>query len=237
MAPAVLAEREVMMREARDLKPATAPPACGDDGDQEALGEGQVEGKLEERKDQKPAAKVTCTEGVGKIEDGEEEGAHRHQGGAAAAKKVSPETMTPSMKVLQRGASSLLRFLVAVSMRQASLTGAPGSQDTRSQTPTNEAPGRAEDTSRRQAARSGPKLSNSKGSTRRSTGATSGLVSATALPMPQTRERSMYGTPFKEMQMHVDNLHQVTLRNVQHTTPPLRRFCASEALPRYGVLY
>lgn len=222
MAPAVLAERELMTREARDLKAATAPPVSSDDGDQEAPEKGMVEDKLEKGVEEKLAAKVTCAEGVGKVKDREEERAHRHRhrGGAAVEKKVSPETMTPSMKVLQIGASSLLRFLVAVSMRQASLTGAPGSQDARSQAPTNEASGRAEDTSRRQAARSEQKLSNCNASSstrrrrRKSTGATNGLVSATALPMPQTRERSMYGTPFKEMQMHVDNLHQVTLRNL-----------------------
>ena len=215
MAPAVLAERELMMREARDLKLATASPVSSDDGDQEALEEGKMKGKLEEGKEEKLAAKVTSLEGVGrKVEDREEEGAHRHWG-RAAVEKVSPETMAPSMKLLQRGASSLLRFLVAVSMRQASLAGAPGSQDASPQAPANEAPSRAEDSSRRQAARGGPKLSNSKASgMRRSIGGTSGLVSATALPMPQTRERSMYGTPFKEMQVHLDNLHQVTLRNM-----------------------
>lgn len=215
MAPAVLAERELMTREARDLKAATAPPVSSDKGDQEAPEEG-MESKLEEGKKEKLAAKVTCAEGVKKAGNREGGGAHRHRGGAAV-EKVSPETIMPSMKVLQRGASSLLRFLVAVSMRQASLTGAPGSPDARSQAPRNEAPGRAEDTSSPQAARSGPKLSNSRASTRRrrrSTVATGGLVSATALPLPQTRERSIYGTPFEEMQMHVDNLHQVTLCNM-----------------------
>lgn len=220
MAPAVLAERELLTWEARDLKPATAPACCSDDGGHEALEGEHAEGILEGKKDSLPA-KVSTAEGVGDREEGrEKEGALR--GVTAMEKKLSPETMTPSMKVLQRGASSLLRFLVAVSMRQASLVGATGSQDARSQAPASKAPSRVKDT--RQAARGGQKLSSSKTSEIRtaSGGAAGGLVSATALPMPQTRQRSMYGTPLKEMQMHVDNLHQVRLRDMQYTTPPLR---------------
>lgn len=210
MAPAVLAERELLTWEARDLKPATAPPSCGDDGGHGALKGQQAEGNLAEGKEESLAAKVSTAEGVrDREEDREEEGARRPRGVIPMEKTLSPETMAPSMKVLQRGASSLLRFLVAVSMRQASLAGSTGSQGARSQAPASKAPSRVKDM--RQPARGGQKLSSSQASEIRtaSGGAADGLVSATALPMPQTRERSMYGTPLKEMQMHVDNLHQV----------------------------
>ncbi|CAN0570987.1 unnamed protein product, partial [Ectocarpus sp. 12 AP-2014] len=115
-----------------------------------------------------------------------------------AQKEITPQMMVPSMRVLQRGASSLLRFLVAVSMRQAPLASSVRPEEVGLQASINEE--QPEDT--RQIERGGQERSspNVDGGT---------AAAAAAAALPATRERSMYGTPLKQMQMHVDNLHQV----------------------------
>ncbi|CAN0592046.1 unnamed protein product, partial [Ectocarpus sp. 12 AP-2014] len=101
--------------EAQDLSPAEEKEKnVVDDGDQTA-GEEKTEGGLAEEKERSPMDDDTAP-------------AERHLGEQVEAgpihhaqKEITPQMMVPSMRVLQRGASSLLRFLVAVSMRQAPL--------------------------------------------------------------------------------------------------------------------
>lgn len=187
IAPAVLAERELLQREAQDLNPAVSNPDADVDvdvdQDEETVGEEKAEGALAEEKE--------ANRGDDTMEKQSEYLLGRQ-------KEITPEMMVPSMKMLQRAASSLLRFLVAVSMRQASLARSidsarseevrvQGSRDKVPSTPGDSRPmGRGQE-------RSTPKAD----------------VGTAVAVLPPTRERSMYGTPLKQMQTHVDILHQV----------------------------
>lgn len=183
----VLAERELLQREARDLNP--ADNTCVDHSDETAEEE-KSEGSLAEEKEP--------TAGEKTVGSGEEfEGQTEHVLGKHVRNEITTEMMVPSMKVLQRGASSLLRFLVAVSMRQASLAGSVESEEAGVQVSRDEAPSSPEDA--RRVARGAQERSSSK--------VDSGAAAAV---LPPTRERSMYGTPLKQMQTHVDTLHQVS---------------------------
>lgn len=199
MAPAVLAERELLQRDlrSRNLKPEEM--RFGDDSDM-AADEEKKEGALAEEKE--PNLEDHAGGAVEQLTDDSERDPDDALG--EPVHELSPDMMMPSMKVLQRGASSLLRFLVAVSMRQASLASVIGSEQGL-HCSLDDAPSRAEDA--RQVPRGGQETLNTPGKGADRTGS---LAAAVAW-MP-TRERSMYGTPFKQMQMHVDNLHQVNIR-------------------------
>lgn len=186
----VLAERELLKREAQGLNP--ADKTCVDDGDDTAKEE-KTEGDLAEKKE--PTAEESTVNSGGALGGQNEDVLGKH-----AQNEIASEMMVPSMKVLQRGASSLLRFLVSVSMRQASLAGSVGSEEDRVQVSPDEVQSAPEDA--RQAARGTQEQSGSK--------ADSG---AAAAGPPPTRERSMYGTPLKQMQTHMDTLHQVSCYN------------------------
>lgn len=185
----VLAERELLQREARDLNP--ADKICIDHIDETAEEE-KAEGDLAEEKEPTSEEKT--------VDSGRDLGGQtEHVVGKHVQKEIASEMMVPSMKVLQRGASSLLRFLVAVSMRQASLAGSVDSEEGGVQISPDEAPSAPEDA--RQVARGAREQSNSK------------VDGAAAAVLPPARERSMYGTPLTQMQTHVDTLHQVSYRN------------------------
>lgn len=183
----VLAERELLQREARDLNP--ADNICVDHVDETAEEE-KAEGDLAEEKE--PTAEEKTVDSAKELG-----GQTEHVPGKQVQKEIASEMMVPSMKVLQRGASSLLRFLVAVSMRQASLAGSVESGEGGVQNSPDEAPSGPEDA--RHVARGAQEQSSSK---------VDGGAAAAALP--PARERSMYGTPLTQMQTHVDTLHQVS---------------------------
>ncbi|CAM9107710.1 unnamed protein product, partial [Ectocarpus fasciculatus] len=192
ISPAVLAERQLLQREAQDLNPAEekGKNADDDDGD-ETADEKKTEGGLAEEKERSPMDGDDDTvPSAGHLGERAEAGPIEN-----AQKEITPQMMVPSMRVLQRGASSLLRFLVAVSMRQAPLASSVGPEEVGLQASSNEEPRQPEDT--RQIERGGQE---------RSSPNVDGGAAAAALP--PTRERSMYGTPLKQMQTHVDNLHQ-----------------------------
>lgn len=183
----VLAERELLQREVRNLNP--ADDTCVDHSDKTAEEE-KTEGELAEEK--VPTAEEKTSDSGGEI------GAETdHVLGKHVQNEIASEMMVPSMKVLQRGASSLLRFLVAVSMRQASLGGSVESEEGAVQVSPGEAPSAPEDAG--QVARRAQEQSRSK--------VDSGEAAAV---LPPTRERSMYGTPLNQMKTHVDTLHQVS---------------------------
>lgn len=190
VAPAALAERELFKREARNVKAV----AIDFDDIEEAANEDKIEGELMEKKEADEEGDIGT---AGKLAEGSQlDGDHASV--EVKYKELSPETMVHSMKVLQRGASSLLRFLVAVSMRQASLATLTGPEGSEIQRSPDDAPNRTACV--RQPA--SPK----------SQGRPSRADRRSVAPLiPPTRERSMYGTPFKDMQTHVDSLHQVTV--------------------------
>lgn len=222
VAPAVLAERGLLQRKEWDLKPAALRGVGGSD---DAANEEKTEGELVEEKE--PNFEDDSFGIVGLLGQRKKRGAN-HARWKPLQKALSPEMMMSSMKVQQRGASSLLRFLVAVSMRRAPLAGMTGSEDDLREGPRPEAPGRADAV--RQVAASG-QLSNPE--VDRRTG-TDRLATATVLPIPPTRERSMYGTPLKQMQTHVDGLHQVNFEvRIQHPW----RFSLTLLLKRCVLLY
>lgn len=185
MSPAVLAERELLKQEAKDAKAqeaivSTSTPSWTDF---DVFGE-SLEEKVE-------------------IDVAEEKGCDHDVGVHAAAEplsggKVSPEAMVPSLKVLQRGAMSLLRFLLIVSMRQASL---PLATRDSSGGASNRVKGiredREQDGSEERRAEGGAKSTRSE-----------------MMLIPPTRDRSMYGTPVEQMRTHMENLHQVRLVHV-----------------------
>ncbi len=188
IAPVVLAERELLQREAQDLNPAVSDVDVDADADADA---DQDEEIAEEKTEGAVAEEKEANAGDDTVEK-QSEYLLGHK------KEITPEMMVPSMKMLQRGASSLLRFLVAVSMRQASLARSVDSarseearlQSSRDKVPST--PGDSRPVGRGQE-RSTPKAD----------------VGAVVAVLPPTRERSMYGTPLKQMQTHVDILHQV----------------------------
>ena len=199
IAPVVLAERELLQREAQDTH-----PAAGDgDSDGHGRGHGRGHGHVDQDTVEEEKAEGVLTE---EKEANSGDDAVKKQSeyvlGPHGQTEITPEMMVPSMKMLQRSASSLLRFLVAVSMRQASL--APSidsarseevpSQSSRDKVPT--APGGSRPPVVRGQERSTPKAD----------------VGAVVSVLPPTRDRSMYGTPLKQMQTHVDSLHQVSCR-------------------------
>ncbi|CAM9591597.1 unnamed protein product, partial [Scytosiphon promiscuus] len=186
IAPVVLAERKLLQRERHDPR-FTQSDFCDDNG--ETADEEKDEGRLAEEKESSPGN--TTAGGEAPLQERAEQFPHKHM------HAITPEMMVPSMKLLQRGASSLLRFLVAVSMRHAPLAravnnsseevGLQGSRDEAS-SPSHE----ARSVARGAQERSSPKSDD-------------GVAAAV---LPPTRERSMYGTPLVQTQKHVDNLHQ-----------------------------
>lgn len=190
VAPAVLAERERLRQEASEGPFRDA-----------ALGEGT-----------KHVAGGDKTDG-GQGEGKGEQVQTRRSGGPSDSRahhfeSLSPEAVAPSIKKLQAGASSLLRFLVAVSMRQATPAAVYTPQEgVMRESARNGSPSRVE--GRRQVAREHGKRSTPSTQTPVvGDGGTAAGVSV-ASSIPPTRERSMYGTPFQHMQTHVDSLHQV----------------------------
>lgn len=179
----VLAERELLQQKAHECV----------DQDEETTDERKAEDELAEEKEHNPGDDCDMVGGGNGGLVGEQSEHVIEQ----VQDDITPEKMAPSVRMLQRGASSLLRFLVAVSMRQAS-TARPVSGEVGSQASRDEARRPAEDG--RSAVRGGKE---------RSAKADDGAAVAA---LPPTRERSMYGTPLKQMQEHVDSLHQVIYR-------------------------
>lgn len=182
IAPAVLAERELLMQESRHIQTALDSDNSVSVGDKaKAYTAEEKEMNVDER-----APRVSEKPFIPTARSGH-----------------SAEGMVPTMKVMQRGALSLLRFLVAVSMRQASLAAEARSDESATQRSVEDASSGANDV--RHGARedhvSGATATEHDGRRRART---------TVLPIPPTRERSMYGTPFKEMQTYADSLHQVS---------------------------
>lgn len=192
IAPVVLAERELLQKKARKASLADEDKDDCVVDQQEAADERKTEGEVVEEKEHNPGDDgdvVVC--GNGGLA-----GEHSKHVLEQVQKDFPPENMAASMKVLQRGASSLLRFLVAVSMRQASTArpvevGEDGLQASRDKAPRPPEDGH-------QVLRGGQE---------EPAKADNGAAVAV---LPPTRERSMYGTPLKQMQAHVDSLHQVT---------------------------
>lgn len=180
----VLAERELLQQKAQHAVP--ADEQCVDQVD-ETADEQKTEGELAEEKAHNPGDGSDMA-GIG---NGRLVGEHAEH----VVEAITPEKMAPSMRVLQRGASSLLRFLVAVSMRQASTERPVESGEVGLEASRDKAPGQPEDG--RQAVRGQEEPTKADGG-------------AAVAVLPPTRERSMYGTPLKQMQAHVDSLHQVT---------------------------
>lgn len=201
MAPAVLAERELLQREARDQE--LLVERLSGNGEEEA-DEKKTEGEVSESKERDGGSPVVGV--VGRLAQPYEMGLPPSRP-EAVYEQVSTEMLIPSMKLLQRGASSLLHFLVSVSMRQASLTTVSGSEEPRLQGSPNDTASRAEDA--RLVTGGGQELLSPKGAER--AGGNDTTPASTPLSMPPTRERSMYGTPLKQMQTHADSLHQVML--------------------------
>ncbi|CAM9363981.1 unnamed protein product [Discosporangium mesarthrocarpum] len=107
---------------------------------------------------------------------------------------VAPGALEPTLKLLRQGACSLLRFLIAVSVRQ---TPAASLADSTSH------PVQPEDS------RSGHGGGFTFGGTTHTTDLGTGTgARSMPLPPPPTRERSIYGTPLRLMQTHADSLHQ-----------------------------
>lgn len=132
-------------------------------------------------------------------------------------KSISPEALYPSSKMSQLGAASLLRFLVAISMRQAAPSsigpgdepGSGGDQDGRSSAQARGAVRGAQQGVRGKEGMMGGRSGPAPPAGNAGQGVSS-IRGAETVLMPPTRERSMYGTPFKEMRTHVDSLHQVS---------------------------
>lgn len=196
MDPAVLAERDLLEQQAQNVKPAVA--LLGSDSEA-AADEEKTEGEQEEEK--RPNPGDGAVRHLRQLE---------HTCGEPAHVDLSPEVMMPSMKLMQRGAWSLLRFLVAVSMRQASLAGVAESETSGLEGPPDDRRNGAEGVSQgaREGVREGLLDPKAEG---RARGVGRKKVAAVVGLRPPTRERSMYGTPFKQMQTHVDNLHQVKI--------------------------
>lgn len=189
----VLAERKLLQQKAQDASP--ADKNCVD-LDDETTDERKTEGELAEEKEHNPGDDSDMVgSGNGGLFGEQSEHALEHVLEQHVQKDITPENMAPSMRVLQRGASSLLRFLVAVSMRQASTARPVESGEVGLQASRDKAPRPPEDG--RQAVREGQE------------GPTKAGDGAAVAVLPPTRERSMYGTPLKQMQAHVDTLHQV----------------------------
>lgn len=201
MAPAVLAERELLQREPREEKLLVERL---DGSGEEVVDEEKTEGEMSESKERDRGNPVVGV--VGRHAQPFKVGSP-HSRPEAVHELESMEMLIPSMKLLQRGASSLLRFLVSVSMRQATLTTIAGSEEPELQGSPNETASRPEDA--RLAGAAGKELLSPKGTERPGGDATT--LASTPLSMPPTRERSMYGTPLKQMQTHADSLHQVML--------------------------
>lgn len=173
----VVAERELLQRQRHDLTG-------------EAAEEEKYEGRYAEEKEPTPGGGTVGREG--QLHEETEQVLRKH------AHNVTPEMLVPSMKLLQRGASSLLRYLVAVSMRQAPLARSVDgrSEEVGLQASRDEAACPSDEA--RPVARGAPEQSSPKADN-----------GAAAAALPPTRERSMYGTPLVQMRKHVDNLHQV----------------------------
>lgn len=191
----VLAERELLQQKAQNASPAAEN---GVDQHDETADERKTEGDLAEEKEHNPGDDSDMANigngGGGFVGERPEHVLEQVQ------TDITPEKMAPSMRVLQRGASSLLRFLVAVSMRQASTERLVESEEVGLQGSRDKAPGQPEDG--HQAVRGGQE------------GPTKVDGGAAVAVLPPTRERSMYGTPLKQMQAHVDSLHQVTYQDM-----------------------
>lgn len=204
VAPAVLAERERLQREVQQAK--KEMPICGDNhGD--AVDEQTADGDLADEKEPDPVEgrTIDVSKQVFPQTKSSVDALHLKD----AEFELPPAALVPSLKEMQRGASSLLRFLMAVSMRQALPAAVAGRSDGGLQQPTgNASPRRVEDG--RPVAGENEKLVTPTGRVKMT--GTDGTAAASAVnPMLPTRERSIYGTPFKHMQTHVDNLHQVNV--------------------------
>lgn len=204
MAPAVLVERKRLRQEVPCVT--RLDLAHGEDsGGLGVKGEANADNKLSEKEKvhTRDAAIDVTAQQPGLQESGPEDT------NAKPSEPFSPEMMAPSMKGLQRGASSLLRFLVAVSMRQATPAAVSRPQEGgRPNSRRDSSPSRGEGV--HQVTRGDEKRVSPSACDRiigEGDETAAGAVVASA--MQPTRERSMYGTPFQHMQTHVDSLHQV----------------------------
>lgn len=195
----VLAERELLQQKSQNASPTDEN---GVDQHDETADERKTEGDLAEEKEHNPGDDSDMAN-IGNGGLVVERPEHVLEQGQT---EITPEKMAPSMRVLQRGASSLLRFLVAVSMRQASTERLAQPEEVGLQGSDEKAPGQPEDG--RPAVRGGQE------------GAAKADGGAAVAVLPPTRERSMYGTPLKQMQAHVDSLHQVTHRAIKLSGSP-----------------
>lgn len=187
----VLAERELLQQQAQNASPADEN---GVDQHDETADERKTEDEVAEEKEDNPGDDSDMA-GIG---NGELVGEHPKrvmEHDQVQKDIITPEKLAPSMRVLQRAASSLLRFLVAVSMRQASTERPVESREVGLQASRDKGPGQPEDGRQVVRGQEGP---------------TKADGGAAVSVLPPTRERSMYGTPLKQMQAHVDSLHQVT---------------------------
>lgn len=196
MGSAVLAERERMQQARSDDENASAYGCRTEDGaGTEEKEEGVVEAKMatfDELADRDILDWIPSDGGV-----------------AGESEWISWEMLAPSMKVMQRGASSLLRFLVVISMRQAAsaTVAAPGEHGMR-ESPVGDS--RRQDGDAHRIARDNDRLATpSSVAPAGSKGAASSTNPVQGVILPPTRERSMYGTPFEHMRTHVESLHQV----------------------------
>eukprot|EP00903_Cladosiphon_okamuranus_P019656 g18070.t4 len=189
IAPVVLAERELLQQQAQNVNPAYENSV---DQHDETAAERKTEGELAEEKEDNPEddSDMAGIDNGGLVGEHPE---HVLEHAQVQEDVITPEKMAPSMRVLQRAASSLLRFLVAVSMRQASTERRVESGGVGLQASRDKGPGQPEDG--RRAVRGQERPTKADGG-------------AAVAVMPPTRERSMYGTPLEQMQAHVDSLHQ-----------------------------
>lgn len=197
VSPAVLAERELLKQEAQDAKAqeALVNNKTSSWADFDVFGESleeKVEADVPEEKDFDHDVGVHVT--AEQLSKGTTRSGDTRVGQVYA--ELPPEAVIPSLKVLQRGAMSLLRFLLTVSMRQASLSETPVTRDSSGES-SNRVKGRERD---------GSVIS---GGERRADGGTTATRSKMLMIAP-TRERSMYGTPVEQMRTHMENLHQVS---------------------------
>lgn len=139
---------------------------------------------------------------------------YRSKSGGESA-PFSVEALAPSMKMLQRGAWSLLRFLVAISMRRATpSTLAANEEFGLRRHPHGDAPNLGEGAHQATRDKDESVASSVRVTATGTIGTTANTNATRSVLMPPTRERSTYGTPFKQMRMHVDSLHQVKLSEV-----------------------
>lgn len=208
MSPAALAERKRLQQEFdRDDKMETKTAVhadAGDAGDEINLGPSDADGA-----EGADTVHVPSSEGIRPCDGPQDQVCTpcTAVGSEAVHEFVPIKTVTSTFnrKMLQSGATSLLRFLMSVCIRQAPPSPRRQSHEQNAGERATLPDGARTTDERLRAAKAQKStlspLGDAAGTTKSSTGA--------EVPLAPTRQRSTYGTPLSLSRMHVDSLHKV----------------------------